>query len=216
MTKESGVTLKWKKIDTLTTGTSRRFFRSNVQNRKEKNKTEKKENMNNGTCENIQRFPRFWASYAKSQTISRFVVVVVVKFLDQIIDGFIVFFFFSEMCLPEENQQPILRRRRFAEEVGILLDVSKHTFYHRKLTTTFSAKVSLSNTNDSFRMSNISTTTTKATTPPTKATTTFSTNRTRTPLSWAGRLVVAVGAQDRHTPFGVRVCVSAGWGLPSH
>ena len=66
--------------------------------------------MKHETCENLAYFPSFFASHAKSSTISKVVVVFVIF---EISDDFQVFFV---MCVfPRENQPPILGSHRVQE-----------------------------------------------------------------------------------------------------
>ena len=77
-------------------------------------------------------------------------------FTRKILDDFQGFFF--GMCLfPEENQQPVLRGQRFSvEKCQFSLDVKqKHTFYLRKSTNIFFAKVSPFINNYSLRFFSI-------------------------------------------------------------
>ena len=67
--------------------------------------------MKHEKCENLAYFPSFFASHAKSSTISRVVVVFVVF---EIPDDFQNFF--RTVSFPKENQQPIWRSHRFSKD----------------------------------------------------------------------------------------------------
>ena len=117
----------------------------NEKNRKWKMKKNEKKKKNNETWRKMKKFGFHTQNPLR---FPRFTVVVVTFCVKILID------FCFGMCLfPDENQQPVLRVRRFSQEkFQFSLDVKqKHTCYRRKSTKKI-AKVSPFIDNFSFRI----------------------------------------------------------------